>query len=103
MLGSTWLFREQDRQFASRARFSRLRLTVEILTKLNRSCLEHGEISYILPCLGRIEIDQQETGPQAVSMEDSTACIHGSRGLAKPASRRSPWPHSQQNLSLTEA
>jgi len=72
----------------------RLRLTVQILTKLNRSCLEHGEISYILPCLGRIEVDEQETGPQAVSMEDSTACIHGSRGLAKPAGkhlRSEPW------------
>lgn len=72
----------------------RLRLTVQILTKLNRSCLEHGEISYILPCLGRIEVDEQRSGPQAVSMEDSTACIHGSRGLAKPASkhlRSEPW------------
>lgn len=72
----------------------RLRLTVQILTKLNRSCLEHGEVSYILPCLGRIEIDDQQSGPQAVSMEDSTACIHGSRGLAKPASkhlRSEPW------------
>jgi len=72
----------------------RLRLTVQILTKLNRSCLEHGEISYILPCLGRIEVDEQESGPQAVSMEDSTACIHGSRGPAKPASehlRSEPW------------
>jgi anaerobic selenocysteine-containing dehydrogenase len=39
----------------------RLRLTVQVLTKLNRSCLEHGEISYILPCLGRIEVDEQET------------------------------------------
>jgi molybdopterin-dependent oxidoreductase alpha subunit len=72
----------------------KLRLTVHILTKLNRSCLEHGEISYILPCLGRIEIDEQESGAQAVSMEDSTACIHGSRGFAKPASehlRSEPW------------
>jgi molybdopterin-dependent oxidoreductase alpha subunit len=72
----------------------RLRLTVQILTKLNRSCLEHGEISYILPCLGRIEVDEQQSGPQAVSMEDSTACIHGSRGYAKPASkhlRSEPW------------
>jgi molybdopterin-dependent oxidoreductase alpha subunit len=72
----------------------KLRLTVHMLTKLNRSCLEHGEISYILPCLGRIEIDAQATGPQAVSMEDSTACIHGSRGYAKPASehlRSEPW------------
>jgi len=72
----------------------RLRLTVQILTKLNRSCLEHGEISYILPCLGRIEVDEQATGPQAVSMEDSTACIHGSRGIASPAGkylRSEPW------------
>lgn len=70
------------------------RLTVQIETKLNRSCLVHGEISYILPCLGRIEIDRQAGGPQAVSMEDSTACIHGSRGVSKPASehlRSEPW------------
>jgi molybdopterin-dependent oxidoreductase alpha subunit len=64
----------------------KIRLTVQIETKLNRSCLIHGEVSFILPCLGRIEIDQQATGPQAVTMEDSTACIHGSRGYAKPAS-----------------
>jgi molybdopterin-dependent oxidoreductase alpha subunit len=64
----------------------KLRLTVQILTKLNRTALVHGEISYILPCLGRIEIDQQESGPQAVSMEDSTGCMHGSRGQVKPAS-----------------
>ena len=72
----------------------KLRLTVQIETKLNRSCLVHGEISYILPCLGRIEIDRQAGGPQVVSMEDSTACIHGSRGYAKPASehlRSEPW------------
>jgi molybdopterin-dependent oxidoreductase alpha subunit len=64
----------------------KLRLTVQILTKLNRTALVHGEISYILPCLGRIEIDRQASGPQAVSMEDSTGCMHGSRGQVKPAS-----------------
>jgi molybdopterin-dependent oxidoreductase alpha subunit len=64
----------------------KLRLTVQIITKLNRSALVHGEISYILPCLGRIEIDHQASGPQAVSMEDSTGCMHGSRGQVKPAS-----------------
>jgi molybdopterin-dependent oxidoreductase alpha subunit len=63
----------------------KLRLTAQILTKLNRTALVHGEISYILPCLGRIEIDQQASGPQAVSMEDSTGCMHGSRGQVKPA------------------
>jgi molybdopterin-dependent oxidoreductase alpha subunit len=64
----------------------KLRLTVNILTKLNRSALVHGEVSYILPCLGRIEIDHQATGPQAVSMEDSTGCMHGSKGQIAPAS-----------------
>ncbi|MDB5519509.1 MAG: Oxidoreductase alpha (molybdopterin) subunit, partial [Tardiphaga sp.] len=64
----------------------KLRLTVQILTKLNRSALIHGEVSYILPCLGRIEVDRQAGGPQAVSMEDSTGCMHGSRGQVDPAS-----------------
>ncbi|HVV95077.1 MAG TPA: FdhF/YdeP family oxidoreductase [Hyphomicrobiales bacterium] len=62
----------------------RLRLSVEIATKLNRTHLLPGEVTYLLPCLGRIEIDRQATGPQAVSMEDSTACIHGSRGVRDP-------------------
>jgi molybdopterin-dependent oxidoreductase alpha subunit len=72
----------------------KLRLTVQIETKLNKSCLVHGEVSYILPCLGRIEIDRQNGVQQDVSMEDSTACIHGSHGYAEPASeelRSEPW------------
>jgi molybdopterin-dependent oxidoreductase alpha subunit len=60
-------------------------LTVQILTKLNRSAIVHGRESYVLPCLGRIEIDRQASGPQAVSVEDSTGCMHGSRGMAEPA------------------
>ena len=64
----------------------RLRLTVQIATKLNRSHLVHGEISYVLPCLGRIELDRQATGPQSVAVEDSTGCMHGSLGLHPPAS-----------------
>jgi molybdopterin-dependent oxidoreductase alpha subunit len=64
----------------------KLRLTVQIATKLNRSHLVHGQITYLLPCLGRIEMDQQASGPQSVTMEDSTACIHGSLGLQPPAS-----------------
>jgi len=74
--------------------WTKLRLTVQISTKLNRSHLVHGEVAYILPCLGRIEIDEQATGPQAVSMEDSTSCFHGSKGVAKPVSdevRSEPW------------
>jgi molybdopterin-dependent oxidoreductase alpha subunit len=66
--------------------WSKLRLTVQVSTKLNRSHLVHGAMSYLLPCLGRIEIDEQASGPQAVTVEDSTACIHGSKGVAAPAS-----------------
>jgi molybdopterin-dependent oxidoreductase alpha subunit len=64
----------------------RLDLTVSISTKLNRSHLVHGTVSYILPCLGRTEIDRQASGRQAVSVEDSTGFIHASRGFQRPAS-----------------
>ncbi|RVT90481.1 FdhF/YdeP family oxidoreductase [Sphingomonas crocodyli] len=64
----------------------RLELSVQIATKLNRNHLFAGRQTYLLPCLGRIEEDVQATGPQAVSVEDSTSCIHGSRGKVKPAS-----------------
>ncbi|MDO6416720.1 FdhF/YdeP family oxidoreductase [Sphingomonas sp. BIUV-7] len=66
--------------------WTRLQLSVQIATKLNRNHLFPGKVAYLLPCLGRIEEDVQASGPQAVSVEDSTSCIHGSRGKAKPAS-----------------
>ena len=68
------------------AAWRRLGLTVSISTKLNRSHLVHGKTSYILPCLGRTEIDLQASGRQAVSVEDSTGFFHASRGFQKPAS-----------------
>jgi molybdopterin-dependent oxidoreductase alpha subunit len=68
--------------------WSRLRLTVNVATKLNRSHLVHGELSYVLPCLSRIEIHRTPLGDQAVSMEDSTGCMHGSRGATEPASEK---------------
>lgn len=68
------------------AAWTKMRLTVQIATKLNRSHLINGEVAYLLPCLGRSEEDMQEAGPQTVSMEDSLSCIHGSVGKHKPAS-----------------
>jgi molybdopterin-dependent oxidoreductase alpha subunit len=67
------------------AAWRKLPLTVHVATKLNRSHLVHGRVSYLLPCLGRIEIDRQYGGEQTVSVEDSTGCIHASRGVAEPA------------------
>ena len=68
------------------AAWQNLRLTVQIATKLNRSHLINGELAFLLPCLGRSEEDLQETGAQAVTMEDSLSCIHGSLGKNTPAS-----------------
>jgi molybdopterin-dependent oxidoreductase alpha subunit len=86
MLGGNFVRAIPDRD-RMEAAWRRMRLTVNVATKLNRSHLVHGEISFILPVKGRIEVDRQATGPQATSMEDSTACIHGSRGVRSPASK----------------
>lgn len=45
---------------------------------------------YLLPCLGRTEIDEQLNVAQAVSIEDSTSCVHGSRGRTAPAAKSIP-------------
>lgn len=71
---------------AMEAAWTGMRLTVQVATKLNRSHLVNGEIAYLLPCLGRSEEDWQEGGAQAVTMEDSLSCIHGSLGRNTPAS-----------------
>ena len=63
------------------------KLTVNIATKLNHSHLLPGEVSYILPCLGRTEIDRNAKGvAQIVTVEDSMCMVHGSGGINKPAS-----------------
>jgi molybdopterin-dependent oxidoreductase alpha subunit len=86
MLGGNFVRATPDRDQMEPA-WRRMRLTVNVATKLNRSHLVHGEISFVLPVLGRIERDIQASGEQSVSMEDSTACIHGSRGVRAPASK----------------
>ena len=61
-------------------------LTVHVTTKLNRSHLICGQDAIILPCLGRTEIDIQESGAQAVTVEDSMSMVHLSSGINPPAS-----------------
>ena len=85
MLGGNFVRAIPDRG-RMEAAWRKIGLTVNVATKLNRSHLIPGVASYILPVLGRIEIDEQATGPQDLSIEDSTACVHGSRGLRSPAS-----------------
>ncbi|MGZ9811606.1 FdhF/YdeP family oxidoreductase [Pseudoroseicyclus sp. H15] len=68
------------------AAWPNMRLTVYIGTKLNRSHLTPGQVSYLLPCLGRLDEDMQASGPQAISIECSFSHIYGSIGKATPAS-----------------
>ncbi len=63
----------------------RLKLSVQIATKLNRSHVVGAKAAYLLPCLGRIEIDRRDGAPQFVSVEDSTSHFHASHGFAEPA------------------
>ena len=66
--------------------WERMRLTVQIATKLNRGHLFNGKTAYLLPCLGRSEEDMQAGGPQTVTIEDSFSHIHASIGHRTPAS-----------------
>ncbi len=61
-------------------------LTVQISTKLNRSHVVTGKRALLLPCLGRTEIDRQDSGEQCITVEDSMSMVHSSAGLNEPAS-----------------
>ena len=84
-LGGNFLSATPDTEFTADA-LRRSRLTAHVATKLNRSHLITGEQALILPCLGRTEIDAQESGPQFVSTENSMGVVQMSRGSLEPAS-----------------
>ena len=84
-LGGNFLRAIPDQERVQAA-WTKLRLTVQIATKLNRTHLFNGEVAYLLPCLGRIERVLENGKAQVLSTEDSTSCIHASVGKAEPAS-----------------
>jgi len=84
-MGGNFLAASPDTEYTAEA-LQKCRLTAHVSTKLNRSHLITGEIALILPCLGRSEIDCQQTGEQFVTVEDSMGIISSSRGHAAPAS-----------------
>ncbi|MCU6676412.1 FdhF/YdeP family oxidoreductase [Leclercia tamurae] len=63
-----------------------LDLSVHVATKLNRTHLLVGRETYLLPCLGRTELDMQRSGQQSITVEDSMSMVHASSGKLKPAS-----------------
>jgi molybdopterin-dependent oxidoreductase alpha subunit len=63
-----------------------LDLAVHIATKPNRSHLIPAKEALLLPCLGRTERDEQASGLQSVTVEDSMSMVHASQGGLTPAS-----------------
>ena len=61
-------------------------LAVHVATKLNRSHVVAGVESLILPSLGRSDRDDQASGRQFVTVEDSMSVVHRSTGGLKPPS-----------------
>lgn len=84
-LGGNFLSASPDTGFTAKA-IQRCRLTVQISTKLNRSHLVTGQRALILPCRGRTETDQQASGTQYITVEDSMSKVHRSHGQLEPAS-----------------
>ncbi|WP_296268012.1 FdhF/YdeP family oxidoreductase [Pseudomonas sp. UBA6562] len=62
-----------------------LSLNVQVATKLNRTHLVPGGQTWLLPCLGHIEIDRQDGQAQVYSTEDSTGCMRAWQGTTEPA------------------
>ncbi len=92
-MGGNFLSATPDTEFTAQA-LTKVDLTVQVSTKLNRSHLITGRHALILPCLGRTELDIQESGQQFVTVENSMGIVHTSIGNLKPASlelKSEPW------------
>jgi molybdopterin-dependent oxidoreductase alpha subunit len=86
-LGGNFLSATPDTEYTAQA-LRGCRFTAHVSTKLNRAHLITGKQALILPCLGRTEIDQQATGPQFVTTENSMAVVEGWHGRLPPASEQ---------------
>ncbi len=84
-LGGNFLSATPDTEFTAQA-LRNCRVTAHISTKLNRSHLITGRRGFILPCLGRSEVDLQNGLEQFVTVEDSMGVVHMSRGSLTPPS-----------------
>jgi molybdopterin-dependent oxidoreductase alpha subunit len=81
-LGGNFISATPDTPLTEQA-LSNCKLTVNIATKLNMTHLFPGEVSILLPCLGRTDVDLQGSGEQSVTVEDSFSMVHKSKGVVK--------------------
>lgn len=83
-MGGNFLSAGPDTGYAAEA-MRRCRLTAQVSIKLNRGHLVTGAQALILPTLGRAERDEQASGQQFVTVENSMGVVSMSKGMLKPA------------------
>lgn len=84
-MGGNFLSATPDTTFTAAA-MRKLRLSVQVSTKLNRGHLVHGQEALILPTYSRSDIDMVNGEPQFISTENSMGVIQSSKGMLKPIS-----------------
>jgi molybdopterin-dependent oxidoreductase alpha subunit len=86
-MGGNFLSATPDTTFTAEA-MRKLKLSVQVSTKLNRSHLVHGEEALILPTYARSDKDVINNEVQFVSCENSMGVIQMSKGVLDPISNR---------------
>lgn len=84
-MGGNFLSATPDTTFTANA-LRKLKLTVSVSTKLNRTHLIHGKESLILPTLSRSDMDIVNGELQIVTTENSMGVVQDSKGILKPVS-----------------
>ena len=84
-MGGNFLSATPDTKYTAEA-LRKLKLTVCVSTKLNRTHLIHGQEAIILPTLSRSDIDLVNGEKQFISTENSMGVVQSSKGMLKPVS-----------------
>ncbi|MBK0379047.1 FdhF/YdeP family oxidoreductase [Mucilaginibacter segetis] len=85
-MGGNFLSATPDTGYTADA-MRKLKLSVHVSTKLNRSHLVHGEEAIILPTLARSDKDVVNGEEQFVSCENSMGVVQMSKGILDPISK----------------
>ncbi len=85
-MGGNFLSATPDTGFTADA-MRKLKLNVNVSTKLNRTHLVHGEEAIIFPTLARSDKDLVDGVEQFVSCENSMGVVQQSKGILKPVAK----------------
>jgi len=84
-MGGNFLSATPDTNYTAEA-LRKLKLSVHVSTKLNRSHLVHGDEALILPTFSRSDKDVVNGEPQFITCENSMGVVQSSKGILEPIS-----------------